>query len=140
MKGIFAVLALVALFVGYTYINTNAKNPPVPTTQKEQPSENTNKLKLKEDGDPLTVEYVGGEFFPKTTTIKQGETVTFINRSNKSMWVASDNHPLHKDYPEFDQKGLVKENETYSFTFDRVGTWKYHDHINPRAIGTIIVE
>lgn len=92
------------------------------------------------DTDSLTIEYTDGGYIPGTLNIKKGETVTFINKSKRSMWVASDNHPTHTIYSEFDQKGLSRAGETYSFTFENIGEWQYHDHLNPRADGTIIVE
>lgn len=93
-----------------------------------------------QDEDPLTVEYTNDGYVPQTLNVTRGETVTFINKSSRSMWVASDNHPTHTIYPEFDQKGLSRVEETYSFTFDNSGEWEYHDHLNPRADGLVIVE
>lgn len=82
------------------------------------------------------VDFDGAKFAPDTLTVKAGTTVKFVNGSSSPMWVASAPHPTHTDYPEFDQKQSGNE---YAFIFTRVGTWKYHNHLNPADTGTVIV-
>jgi plastocyanin len=93
--------------------------------------------------DASIVVYDGTSFAPATLTIKAGTTVTFDNRSERPMWVASDDHPTHKQYPGFDttvaQGAPPNPGEDGEFTFERTGMWGYHDHNNPSAVGTIIV-
>ena len=79
-------------------------------------------------------------FSPKTITVKKGTTVTFANEGTGTMWVASAPHPTHSTYPELDQKTAVGTGEMYQFTFDKVGSWKYHNHMNAADNGTIVVE
>ncbi|MBI4049811.1 MAG: cupredoxin domain-containing protein [Candidatus Doudnabacteria bacterium] len=78
-------------------------------------------------------------FEPSDITIKKGTTVTFLNQDIKPRWPASASHPTHTDYPEFDPKQPVVAGASWSFTFDRVGKWKFHDHLNPARGGTITV-
>ncbi len=88
----------------------------------------------------MTVTYNGKSFSPSTITIRKGDTVTFVNQSTGKMNVASDPHPTHTDYPEFDQtKSSQIGSKTYTFTFQKVGTWGYHNHDNPSAKGKVIV-
>lgn len=88
-----------------------------------------------------TVVYDGSKFTPATLTIKKGETVAFENQSSGGMSVASNPHPTHTDYPEFDQyKSSQRGQKTYIFTFEKVGTWGYHNHLNPAVKGTINVQ
>ncbi len=75
-------------------------------------------------------------FSPATVTIKKGQTVHFVNKSSNQMWIASNPHPVHTDYPGFDE---LKTADTYDFTFDKVGTWGYHDHLSPSTMGTVVV-
>lgn len=75
-------------------------------------------------------------FSPATITVKKGETVKFTNKSSSQMWVASDPHPTHTDYPGFDELQMA---DSYSFTFDNVGTWGFHNHLNPSTKGTVVV-
>ncbi len=78
-------------------------------------------------------------FEPKELTIKQNETVEFINEDKVSRWPASNIHPTHGIYPEFDPKGEVKPGERWEFKFDKAGTFRFHDHIYPALAGQITV-
>ena len=86
------------------------------------------------------VTYTDSGFSPSTLTIKAGDTVVFKNESSSAFWPASAVHPTHELYPEFDAKAAISLGSTYSFTFNRVGTWKYHNHLNASHTGTIVVE
>lgn len=79
-------------------------------------------------------------FEPKTLTIKSGETVKFVNDSSDDAWPASNYHPTHRLYPGFDAKKPLLHGDSYSFTFKKVGTWTYHNHLEPTTQGTIIVK
>jgi len=87
-------------------------------------------------------------FNPGTLTIRSGETVTWVNKKSLPSWPASAVHPSHNAYPEsggcigskFDACRKLKQDESYSFTFNQKGTWKYHDHLSSGDTGTIIVE
>ena len=86
-----------------------------------------------------TVTLTADGFKPNELTINQGDTVIFKTNLGIPFWPASSLHPTHKIYPEFDPKGRIMPPENWAFTFGRVGKWKYHDHINERDTGTIIV-
>ena len=87
----------------------------------------------------MVVTYTDNGFVPRSVEIQVGETVRFINESNRPMWVASDIHPAHNILPTFDQFGVSGFGESYEYTFDEAGEWKYHDHVNASEVGTIIV-
>jgi plastocyanin len=66
------------------------------------------------------------------------------------MWVASAVHPTHAVYsgtnldthcPDIEQNAFdqCEDDEEYSFTFDKAGDWRYHDHLNEGYFGTITV-
>lgn len=84
--------------------------------------------------------YGDSGFSPNSITVKAGDTVMFKNDSSRDMWVASAPHPVHTDYPGFDAKKGYKKGETYSFIFDKVGTWKFHNHLNPTDFGSVTIE
>ncbi|MDO8620623.1 MAG: cupredoxin domain-containing protein [bacterium] len=87
------------------------------------------------------VNYTSTGFAPKTITVKKGETVVFENKTGKSASVASNDHPTHLIYPEFDQyKTDQRGKNEFKFTFTKVGSWSYHDHLNSNMTGTVIVE
>jgi plastocyanin len=78
-------------------------------------------------------------YTPATLTIKKGDTVKFTNNGTKLNWPASAPHPTHTDYPEFDPKKGIAVGSSWSFTFTKTGTWRFHDHLNPTHFGSITV-
>lgn len=86
------------------------------------------------------VAYTDEGFIPREITISKGETVRFINKSSQLMWVASDSHPMHDIFPEFDQFGVSAFGEVFDYTFKDVGEWAFHDHVNASMVGMVKVE
>ncbi|MEK7531493.1 MAG: hypothetical protein AAB545_00990 [Patescibacteria group bacterium] len=85
----------------------------------------------------LAVTYTDSGFTPNTLEIHVGDSVTFAKEGLKVMWVASAPHPVHTDFPAFDQK---KTGDSYTFTFTKIGTFKYHNHVAPGNNGIITVK
>ena len=89
-------------------------------------------------------------FFPAEVTIKKGGSVSWTNSSDGTMWIASGPHPAHTGYSNtaltahcpdtagtaFDQ---CANGATYTFKFDKVGTWPYHNHSASTKFGRVIV-
>ncbi len=78
-------------------------------------------------------------FVPNEISIPRGSTVTFTNTLEKQYWPASNLHPDHSIYPEFDPKRPLSPEEEWSFTFDKEGTWRFHDHLRSYYTGVIYV-
>ena len=87
----------------------------------------------------VNVNYSNSGFDPVEITVKVGETVTWKNDSDKAMSVASDSHPVHEKYPGFDQLNSVNRGGEYSFIFNRIGVWGYHNHLSPADSGQVTV-
>ncbi len=93
------------------------------------------------------VTFTDNGFIPSTLTVAKGTTVVFVNNSAAALRVSSDPHPLHNGYPTtggcvastFDSCSNIQPGGRWSFKFDTVGTWGYHDHLNPVLKGTIVV-
>ncbi|OGC86183.1 hypothetical protein A3D70_00465 [Candidatus Adlerbacteria bacterium RIFCSPHIGHO2_02_FULL_54_18] len=143
-----AVVAAVVLIAGVAWWYT-AKAPTAPAgdaVSAETPVSGSTASEPK----TVTVNYSDAGFSPATITIKRGDTVTFTNSSSGSMWVASAPHPAHTAYAgtalsehcpagsalAFDQ---CQTGASYSFKFDKAGTWKYHNHSNAGSFGEVIV-
>ena len=123
------ILILIAIAgIGFFALSGNGSSKD--TTQE------TPLIESEEVGDN-TVVYQESGFSPEILTVDNGTTVTFINRSRKPMWIGSDPHPAHTDYPDFDQ---LRDGAEYSFTFTESGSYPYHNHLFPSDVGTIIVE
>jgi plastocyanin len=78
-------------------------------------------------------------FTPAELTIARGETVTFRTTTGKRFWPASNLHPSHLEYADFDPRQPIEPDGAWSFTFDKPGVWRMHDHLAPYYTGTITV-
>lgn len=126
LKYLLPALLAAVLIAGFA-INSSQDKPNNTTESDSKPPNNR------------TVIILADKFTPQELTIKKGETVTFINRDSDDRWPASDDHPSHQRYSQFDPKHALAPGEKWSFTFDRSGTWEYHDHIYPSLTGKIKV-
>ena len=79
-------------------------------------------------------------FIPKSIRIQRGTTITFTTTRKNELWPASNPHPSHFLYSGFDSKTPVQEGDSWSYTFELVGVWEYHDHIRSYFTGIIYVE
>lgn len=86
-----------------------------------------------------TVTITSNGFSPKEITVKQGAEVIFKNMDSADRWPASAPHPTHTNYPEFDPKKPIKPGASWSFTANRVGSFFYHEHLNPIQFGKMVV-
>jgi len=98
-----------------------------------------------------TITFNGSVFSPANVTVAQGGTVTWTSTGG-DMWVASDPDPIQNGYDgttleqhcapgytgvaPFDQ---CSAGTSFSFTFNRVGTWSFHDHLDESVGGTVTV-
>lgn len=78
-------------------------------------------------------------FSTKEITIKAGESVTWENQDSVDHTVNSAVHPTHLVYPPLNL-GVIKPGEQKSLAFPAVGTYKYHDHLNPSLTGSVTVQ
>jgi plastocyanin len=71
-------------------------------------------------------------FSPNALTIKAGSSVTWANKDDEPHSVVSDTGLF--------RSGAVDTDESFSFKFDKPGTYHFTCSIHPRMVGTIVVE
>jgi plastocyanin len=71
-------------------------------------------------------------FSPTPLTVKAGTTVTWTNMDDEPHTVVSDSGLF--------KSGGMDTNESFSFKFDKPGTYRFACSIHPRMVGTIVVE
>jgi plastocyanin len=71
-------------------------------------------------------------FAPTSMTVKAGSTVTWTNKDDEPHTVVSDTGLF--------RSGAMDTNESFSFRFDKAGTYHYACSIHPRMVGTIVVQ
>lgn len=95
----------------------------------------------------VTVLYTDQGFSPMSVTVKKGTIINFLNQSTRPFWPASNPHPAHNGYPQsgschgnaFDSCQTLPKGTGWTFQFNNVGSWGYHDHLSPAFGGKIIV-
>jgi len=158
---IVAVLVIAVLLLGGYFLfklnnpSTVANQPENQNQAPQEPVDATGDVP-QEPLPPVTHEvmYTNNGFTPSTITIKTGETVVFKNESSSGMWVGSAMHPSHTVYSgtslqehcpdiantSFDQCASAQPGQSWSFTFNKAGSWGYHNHVGSSHFGKIIVE
>jgi plastocyanin len=71
-------------------------------------------------------------YTPMSLTVKAGTTVTWVNRDDEPHNVTSDTGLF--------RSGGFDTNETFSYKFDKPGTYHITCSIHPRMIATIVVQ
>ena len=150
------VIVIVVVIGGWYLLRANPAAAPTggeATNQMPVPGSETDEMVVEDSATSVTVRYGDTGFSPASVTIPMGGTVTFVNESSSKMWVASAMHPDHTAYsgtslsqhcPDttktaFDQCASGERGATYSFTFTKTGTWKYHNHVDATKFGSVVV-
>jgi plastocyanin len=81
---------------------------------------------------PNSIEVKDFMFMPTTLTVNAGENVTWLNKDDEPHTVVSDTGLF--------RSGAMDTNESFSFKFDRPGTYHFTCSIHPRMVGTIVVK
>ena len=136
-KSIYIILILIMILVAVFYfLNYNKKSADI---SYQEPTPGFFDKGLVKEGD-IVIKITPNGFVPATITIKKGQKVTWVNETKNYVWPASNPHPTHTDYSSgFDPELPMKEGQAWSFTFDKIGNWGYHDHLDPTTRGTLKV-
>lgn len=139
-KTILGVIVVVVV-IGVVFFMNNKADAPTDSQNQTTPTPNPTPSPTPVSTTPQTfdVSMTDAAYAPAALTIKKGDTVKFTNNGTKLNWPASAPHPTHTDYPEFDPKVGVAVGQSWSFTFTKTGTWRYHDHLNPTRFGSVVV-
>ena len=87
----------------------------------------------------VVVEMTAWGFQPQSIALDNNSTVIFINKDSQAHWPASDVHPTHDLYPEFDPQKGIAPGQSWPFRPKKVGVWRFHDHLFPHFNGTLTV-
>lgn len=88
------------------------------------------------------IEMTPNGFEPQEVSIDTNQGVIFLNKDSVSRWPASNTHPTHELYPEFDPKRAIAPGQSWAFKPEKAGEWKFHDHLSPhyRGVLTVVLE
>ena len=78
-------------------------------------------------------------FEPQELTTDTNSVVVFVNQDAIPRWPASNTHPTHEIYSDFDPKRPIEIGASWAFKPKKIGTFKFHDHLNPHLRGSLTV-
>ena len=145
ITGAVVAIILIGGIVWYAGQNSGTQQTSMQAQASVQQAANLNQPAVS---DKNVVTYTDSGFSPNILNIKKGDVVTFTNTASDAMRVASNPHPIHNGYPTtggcvsstFDSCSDISPGQTWTFKFDIVGKWGYHNHLNPSEGGTIVVQ
>ena len=147
---IFIIIAIIIVAAILIFVNVGSDNNLDTITDND----NSGGGRGSAGSQTFTVTISDGGYSPQSLTIDVGDTVVWKNEGTQGNWPASAVHPTHKVYPGsdivkcgtaeedniFDACRGLADGEEWSFTFDEVGSWNYHDHLHANLRGTIVVQ
>ena len=87
-----------------------------------------------------TVHVTADGFQPAELAVNKNTVVEWlVDDDSKTHQVASNPYPEHTDLPGLFSDQIGK-GASYRYSFDKAGTFKYHDQLNPALNGTITVK
>jgi plastocyanin len=82
--------------------------------------------------EPAQIEVKDFMFAPTTLTVAAGTQVMWVNKDDEPHTVVSDTGAF--------RSGAMDTNESFSFKFDKPGTYHFTCSIHPRMVGTVVVK
>ena len=103
---------VIIIVLGVTFLGILFFRETPQSTEKNKSEQPTEKTDLENS---FTIQMNPDGFEPKKLDIKKGDGVCWINKDNDARWPASNIHPTHEIYPEFDSIGPVPIGEIWCF-------------------------
>ncbi len=133
-------IVVLLIIVGWIVLLGNKKSARITTTERTKQTQQPSLTGVMEDkSQGPTVTLGAADFSPKNLTVKIGTKVTWVNKSGVVATVNSAVHPTHFVYPPLNL-GEFSNGQSVSLVFDKIGTYSYHNHLNPSQNGTITVK
>jgi plastocyanin len=125
---IIVIVLIAALAVALTR-KSNTNNSQTQTTHTQTASNSNNN---QSSG---TIDIRNMMFTPSQITVAKGGTVTWTNNDTTTHTVVDDLSNVGGP-----SSGDIAPGQTYSFTFNKTGSFQYHCKIHPSMRGTIVVK
>lgn len=143
-KFLILIIAILIIAGGVLLLSNQAKNKNTVSNKPEIKSsavitQSANASRSPKKIEEIIVTATDAGFSPKEIKTKAGTKVVWLNKSNGTITVNSDEHPTHRLYPMLNL-GSFGKNSSVQVVFDKTGTYKYHNHLNASQSGTVFVE
>ncbi len=134
-KALIAIIVVLVLGVGGWIISDNHKSNNNTTNSN---SSNTNSSTANTNQSATSKGAISIQnmmFTPSQISIQKGGTVTWTNNDSTAHTVTDDLSNVGGP-----ASGDIQPGSTYSFTFNKTGSFQYHCSIHPSMRGTIVVK
>jgi len=138
-KLLIAAIIIIAIIGGFVLMGgkkTQTQNNPSQVTLPPGLKDIPNPTQI---GETVIVNETDAGFEPDSITVKLNSRINWVNKTDKTISINSDDHPTHKLYPKINF-GEVQSGGSVSTILDKAGTYTYHDHYIPTRTGKIVVE
>ena len=145
LKYILPLIVILGILLIWISIESNREDKAPKIKQVEEIDiqasiENTEKNLVETNPKKILMIMNDSEFSPSSIEINAGDSIIFSNKGKNQRWPASNTHPTHEIYSEFDPKTPIAPGSSWEFQFNKSGTWRYHDHLSPGIRGVITVK
>ena len=127
--GVVIVLVIVGLALANRNDSPSASNSQSPSQSASQSTAQS----------AATITYDSNGFSPALTTIKSGDSVTFVNKTSDEIQVDSDPHPVHTDDTDLNV-GAIAPGQSMTVTLTKKGTFGFHNHLDPTDRARITIQ
>lgn len=131
MKKLVIIIIAVVVIGGAIALTRKSNNSQPATTG----SQNSNSSSQNQSASTGSIDIKNMIFTPSQITVAKGGTVTWTNNDTTTHTVVDDLSNV--DGP---KSGNIEPGQTYSFTFNKTGSFQYHCSIHPSMRGTIVVK
>lgn len=99
-------------------------------------------IKKTERAKGVEIVYTSKGFIPRTITLTNKErTIIVRNQSGKRLQIASYPHPTHTDFTPLNQKGYIRDGESYIFVFTEARrVYQFHNELKPEHDAVVIAD
>ncbi len=124
------VIAAIVILVGGWWVLNRRNQTQAPQSQPSQTNTNSNSNSSQAPSSS-SVSIANMAFSPTTITVKKGATVTWTNNDKVTHNVTANDKSF--------SSGSMAPGKSYSFTFDKTGSFAYTCTIHPDMKATVVV-
>lgn len=136
-KGLIAVVVVIILAVGgwLAFGNKNSNNNSTYGTSNNNSNQSSNSTTNSNQSSVGKISIQNMMFTPPQITVAKGGSVTWTNNDSITHTVVDDLSNVGGP-----NSGDIAPGQSYSFTFNKTGSFQYHCSIHPSMRGTIVVK
>lgn len=137
---IITIVAILVIGAGaYLLFKPSTNNTSSTAPSKSTPSTASKANSPSTRSSTAKITYSDNGFSPTDLTVKSGDTVVIANSSSSDVQMNSNPHPYHTDDADLNV-GLVATGQSKSFVVTKIGSFGFHNHLNPGQTGKITIQ